>query len=51
MVRDGLLSPNSKLLPESERPFSSDFRGSMYSVASSSFNLSLNYYKLAHLLC
>ncbi|KAF8352157.1 hypothetical protein F5887DRAFT_934193 [Amanita rubescens] len=34
MVRDGLLSPNSKLLPESERPFSSDFRGSIYSVAS-----------------
>lgn len=39
MVRDGLLSPNSKLLPDLERPVSSDFRGSMYSVTSSSFSL------------
>lgn len=39
MVRDGLLSPNSKLLPDLERPFSSDFRGSICSVASSSFSL------------
>ncbi|KAF8635620.1 hypothetical protein AX15_000259 [Amanita polypyramis BW_CC] len=34
MVRDGLLSPRSKLLPQPEHPFSSDFRGSMYSVVS-----------------
>ena len=36
MVRDGLLSPNSKLLPDLEP---SDVRGSIYSVASSSFSL------------
>ncbi|KAK2460710.1 hypothetical protein APHAL10511_007180 [Amanita phalloides] len=39
MVRDGLLSPHSKLLPQPGHPFSPQVRSSVYSIVSTTSNM------------